>query len=607
MKRSSLYALYELWILQDRRNVFLFSAVISINVISALMEGMSFASLFMAISYLNGESTALPFGGLNRFLPQALIGASFMRYLLAALGFQIIQSFLTSLASYISSFLVVRIQETTQQKVLDQILRFSYPFVLQYKTGDLTEYAKSPTVVVSTIYDHLSSSMSHGFVVLVQIFILSKLSFKLMLVAFALFFVASILNRNLIGKIAEKSKEYSSSQATFVKEIVQACQAMRLIHIFNRAGYILSQTKLTLHSISQSTRKMTLYRSLFSWLNETLNFSVVALLLIFGFFLHSGSKENLAPTLITFLGVSYRLANRLQACLAGIAQLASHVGSLHRIVEILTDEGKEYAPKGGIPIPTFNHSIEFKNVTHTYPALTDPALSKINLTIRKGNTIGIVGSSGAGKSTLLDLLLRLYEPSSGEIRVDGIPLASIETSSWRDLIGVVSQDIILLNESIAENILFGKIGASPEAVIAAAIKAGAHQFISQLPNQYDTVIGERGYKLSGGERQRISLARALVRNPQILILDEATSNLDSESERGILQSISELQHAKTILIVAHRLSTIVHSDLILVLEDGNIVEHGTHQELLHKGGRYSILWKYQAATQHEALLSLTAK
>jgi ATP-binding cassette subfamily B protein/subfamily B ATP-binding cassette protein MsbA len=221
-------------------------------------------------------------------------------------------------------------------------------------------------------------------------------------------------------------------------------------------------------------------------------------------------------------------------------------------------------------------------------------VSAIDLMIQRGQTVALVGSSGAGKSTIADLLVGLYEPTEGRILIDGIDLHTLEIASWQQKLGVVSQDTFLLNNTIAANIAYGTPNADRPAIEAAAVAAQAAGFIAGLPDGYDTVIGERGYRLSGGQRQRLSLARALLREPQLLILDEATSALDSQSERLVQEAIERFERTHTVLVIAHRLSTIVNADLICVMDAGRIIERGRHAELMAQQGTYAHLWQQQS-------------
>jgi ABC-type multidrug transport system fused ATPase/permease subunit len=237
-------------------------------------------------------------------------------------------------------------------------------------------------------------------------------------------------------------------------------------------------------------------------------------------------------------------------------------------------------------------AVEFQNVSLAYRPDT-MTLKDVSFTIPAGRTLGIVGTSGAGKSTIVRLLVRLVEPDRGRILLDGIAVAQCSLSRLREVVAVVPQDTVLFNDTIAYNIAFGRIGSSQQEVEDAAKLAHLHDFVMSLPDRYETIVGERGVKLSGGERQRVSIARAALKRPKIYVFDEATSSLDSKTEREILRNLREISRASTTLIIAHRLSTVVHADEIAVLEAGKIVERGTHASLLTTGGKYAALWRAQ--------------
>jgi ATP-binding cassette subfamily B protein/subfamily B ATP-binding cassette protein MsbA len=266
---------------------------------------------------------------------------------------------------------------------------------------------------------------------------------------------------------------------------------------------------------------------------------------------------------------------------------------MERLNQILSPQSKQFRRQGGTPFSTLQREIRFEGVSLQYAPDLPAALSEISFTLPRGQMLALVGPSGAGKSSIADLLTGLYAPTAGQILIDGMPLEQLELASWQERLGVVSQDTFLFNASIAENIAFGTPGASQAQIEAACQAAQAAGFIECLPQGYDTLVGERGYRLSGGQRQRLSLARAILRAPELLILDEATSALDSQSERLVQEAIERFERNHTVLVIAHRLSTIVKADQILVMESGRIVERNTHLKLLAKGGLYDQLWKQQ--------------
>lgn len=294
---------------------------------------------------------------------------------------------------------------------------------------------------------------------------------------------------------------------------------------------------------------------------------------------------------LTAIFLVYTPAKRLAKINIGIQQARPPLDRIHKL---LSEPQETDGPEELKPISKY---IEFKGVSFSYPAAKHKALHDVNLTVKRGEVVAIVGKSGGGKTTLANLIPRFYVPTEGIVLIDGIDISRVTFESLRGQFGIVSQDVILFNDTVTSNIAYGKPGAQKEEVIGAAQAAYAHDFIIELPQGYDTVVGERGARLSGGQRQRLSIARAVLKNPPILILDEATSSLDTASEMMVQRALENLMRNRTTFVIAHRLSTIKRADRIIVLDKGRILESGTHRELYEKGGLYKELYEVQFGSQ----------
>jgi subfamily B ATP-binding cassette protein MsbA len=343
------------------------------------------------------------------------------------------------------------------------------------------------------------------------------------------------------------------------------------------------------------TTKTIRKRDVSSLLNETIGAGVMMCLVWFGGKqILTGGEQGQVLTgelFITFIIVFSQLLRPIQSISNGISTIQKGRVSLDRINEILHSDEKIIEKPNAISKSSLDNSITFKNVHFKYN--NEPVLKNINWEVKKGSSVAIVGESGSGKSTLMDLLVRFYDVSEGEIQIDGTNIKELKIHDLRHLSGIVTQESILFNVSVAENIAFGDDKPDWEKVEHAARVANAHSFISELENGYKTIIGERGNKLSGGQKQRLSIARAIYKNPDILILDEATSALDTESEKLVQQALENLMQNRTSFVIAHRLSTIINCDEIIVLSKGEITEKGTHQELINKKGIYYRLCSLQ--------------
>lgn len=586
---------------ENKKNIPSFLLVLIPNLLSALFEGISFGFILLALNVLSDSThlnlSSYPFLSLKPISEWVLSLESqklFTFFIILAICSQFLRSGLGYCGRIASMYLGMRIQIDMQKKVYEQILQFSFPCVNRYKIGDLLEYAKTPSTIMGSFMDPLNQTIVCSLAIFASFTMMLILSWPLTLLALASFGALGFSQKYVIGKICNVSRVLSDHMVDFSKHTVQSLHALRTIHAFDRQSNIMQQILLTLNKIAATTKKLNLWVQSIPPINEIVGIVLVGLFLITGQWIVTGKQQEVLPILLTFILIIHRLNARIQVLMVSVSNLANQWGQVVRLEEILDKTGKEFSDSAGIRLEQFSTAIEFCDTSLQYPESKAYSLSHLHLKIPKGSTIAFIGSSGAGKSSLIDLLLRLYNPSSGLITVDGSDLKSFTLSSWREKIGVVSQDTFIFNETIEENIRFGLPEASREQIQLAAELSGAHDFIMRLPQNYQSVVGERGYRLSGGERQRIALARALVRNPEILILDEATSNLDSHSEHLIQTALNRFRGEKTVILVAHRLSTVCNADKIYVLEQGSVIESGTHEELLTQKGQYAYLWNVQS-------------
>ena len=569
------------------------------NLLAAVLEGGTFALLLLAFSALEGKQIQdfhfpawIP---LTDWLSTLTSTRLFYFFVLSAIGFQAFRGLVSFISLHGTSLLSLKVQTAAQKQVYHQIFKFSFPFVSQYKVGDLNEYVKGPAVLIPGLFDNLNRFIVSLFMIFGLIGVLFWISPKLTFFTLFLFGFFALTQNLIIKKIRMFSEQLSKHLFDFSHQSVQALQGIRPIHIFHRHDYMLNKVAELLGRIARSSKRTYFWNNIIPTMNETINVLLVGGILIIGSYLLVHGKGDVISNLLTYVALTYRLATRSQICMTALGSVGVLFGSVQRLNEILDDGDKEYLPHGGKELKSWLQRIEFDRVSLQYPKSAKLALHEVSFTIEKGTTVAFVGLSGAGKSSVLDLILGLHPPTEGEIRIDSNPLRSFSQESWRRRIGVVSQDIFIFNESIEENIRFGDEQATHQQIQQAAALAGIAEFIEHLPNGYQTLIGERGFRLSGGERQRIALARALLKNPEILILDEATSNLDSFSEQLIQQSLKQMQQNKTMIMVAHRLSSVVMADQIIVLEKGRVIEMGRHFDLIRLNGRYAKLWKLQTA------------
>jgi len=393
-------------------------------------------------------------------------------------------------------------------------------------------------------------------------------------------------------RIVKKGQEITQANENFQSATVEFLQGVREIKIYGLAGEISKIFGRTATDASRQEKLLNMLNARYAFVYQVIAVAFLFLLGGIGTFVLQVSTAEMA----TLLAILMRLSpgvTQLQKSRDNYLGLLSGFEATQKMIKEVDESLLEKGDREeAVAIKSLNSGIEVIDGNFAYDGQSE-VLRDINICFDRGKTSAIVGASGAGKSTLVDLVVRFYDPTKGQILVDGENLKNIDISSWRDLIGFVSQEAFLFNDSIFRNIQYGNLQSTQRDVIYAAQRANAHEFIEALPDGYDTIIGDRGVKLSGGQRQRLALARAILRNPPILILDEATSDLDSKSERLIQDALEEISQDRTVIVIAHRLSTIERADEIIVLDEGQIVERGSHHSLLARQGEYAEFYNIQ--------------
>ncbi len=505
--------------------------------------------------------------------------------------------FLRNLFRYLAMFFlaVVRngVVKDLRNELYTKILILPLGYYTQRRKGDLI--ARMTADVQEVEYSTMSSlEMIFRDPIQIIAFVVTLFVISPQLTIFVLILLP--VSGFLIGRIGKSLKRTSGKGQKKMGEILavieETISGLRIIKAFSAITFADKRFQETNHSFFRIMVRLYRKRDLASPLSEFLSAIVLTILLWYGGRLVLAPEDSLdAAFFLVYLTIFSQVIPPAKSITQAYYNVQKGAASMDRIKHVLDEPEVIEQKADAVAKREFTNRIEYKDVCFKYQA--EPVLQHINLVIEKGKTIAVVGPSGAGKSTLVDLLPRFYDIQEGELCIDGIPIRDMVIDNLRGLMGIVSQETILFNDTVFNNIAFGMEDVSEKEVISAAKVANAHEFIERMPDGYYTNIGDRGTKLSGGQRQRLSIARAVLKNPPILILDEATSALDTESERLVQQALENLMKNRTSIVIAHRLSTIQHADEIIVLQDGVLVERGAHQELLEENGVYRKLYDMQ--------------
>jgi subfamily B ATP-binding cassette protein MsbA len=564
-----------------------------------LSEAALFAILYRSFRLLLGSP--LP----KIFIAQGISrGEAFMALLFFALVLQLIASASRAWSGIVSGRFAANCQTEVLPTIHRYILSLSFSCVSGIRIGELSHQATLAPNTINLEIEERIHLITESVLALVYLLVLARISIWLLLMAGVLGFGILLTQSWLRPRIRVAAKEVEQQRQRVTSALTADLQALRLIH----SNACVEEANNRFAAVSQGLEtKLRTLSTLRSLLQPTAEFLPVFAAIVLGLLswqLTNGRTELLLPGLATFVIALQRLNARLAKMALSLNSLTENRPRVDMLNELLSPASKSFRRRGGKLFPGLQREICFDNVYFRYPNRQRDSLQGISFSLRRGATVALVGPSGAGKSTIVDLLVGLVQPANGSILIDGEDLEALNLDSWQKNLGVVSQDVVMLHDTIAANITFGMGGDFPaDQIRNAALAACADEFISKLPEGYDTVIGEQGHRLSGGQRQRISLARAILRQPEILILDEATSALDSHSEAKVHAAIEAFSRGRTVLSIAHRLSSIRHASTILVIEAGRIVERGTHEDLIAISGLYASLWTCQSQGSARAMMA----
>ena len=580
------------------------------NILYALFSALSFAALIPMLEVLfdkNKQVSTLPsyqgLGNLKEFYLDYMnykvtqySGDDPMNGLMLVIGLVLLLFLLKNvfnyLAMYFITFLRNGVLKDIRNKMYQKITELPISYYSEKRKGDVIARITSDVLEIQhSFLSVLELVVREPLTILFTIIIMFLISVKLTIFVFLFIPIAGMIISWIGKSLKKKSDRVQKEQGEFLSIVEETLSGLRVIKAFNSERRFYSTFKRSTMRFFRYSNKLLNRQNLASPTGEFLGILVIGVLLWFGgkMVLIDGTLD--AASFIAYMGLAYNILTPAKAISKASYGLKKGNAAAERVLEILETENPISDKADALQKTAFEQQLELINISFKYE--DEYVLKDFSLKVPKGHTVALVGQSGSGKSTIANLVTRFYDVEEGEITLDAINIKDISKKSLRSLMGLVTQDSILFNESVKNNISLGKENASEQEIIAAAKVANAHEFIMELPDGYNTNIGDSGNKLSGGQKQRLSIARAVLKNPPIMILDEATSALDTESEQLVQDALEKMMRNRTSIVIAHRLSTIQNANTIVVLKQGKIVEQGSHDSLLLKDGAYKKLVSMQ--------------
>ena len=581
------------------------------NILYALFSALSFAALIPTLDVLFTpekkvleEPTYQGIGNLKDYLQDYInyrvtlySGDDLMKGLVLVIGLVLVlflmKNIFNYLAMYFITFLRNGVLKDIRNKMYEKIIDLPISYFSEKRKGDVIARITSDVLEIQhSFLSVLELIVREPLTILFTILVMFGISTKLTIFVFVFIPIAGMIISRIGKSLKKKSDRVQKEQGEFLSIVEETLGGLRVIKAFNAESKFYNIFKNSTDRFFKFSNSLLNRQNLASPSSEFLGILVIGVLLWFGGKMVLVEKTLDASSFIAYMGLAYNILTPAKAISKASYGVKKGNSAAERVLEILETDNPIKDMEGAQEKSDFNTGIELKDIKFKYE--DDYVLKGFNLKVEKGKTVALVGQSGSGKSTVANLVTRFYDVNKGEILIDGTNIKTISKKSLRGLMGLVTQDSILFNDSVKNNIALGKENASMDEIVAAAKVANAHDFIMELPHGYDTNIGDSGNKLSGGQKQRLSIARAVLKNPPIMILDEATSALDTESERLVQDALEKMMQNRTSIVIAHRLSTIQNADMIVVMNKGEIMEQGTHDELMQAQKSYKRLVEMQS-------------